>query len=301
MLLKPNLRLLMKPGKYPKSIFILLFFSIGLVTFAKTSYNQHEITNQTISTINYLTQKYANQKDLPTNKLLIKVALEFLDKPYVRNTLEVNNNEKIIVNLSQFDCTTFAENCLAISRIIKNNGINQDVESFKMELTKIRYRNGNLQGYTSRLHYFSDWMYDNEQKKIVENISCKLGAFPYRSYVNYMSINSSKYRMLANKSNDIRLTKLIENNISRRNGYYVPKNQLIKYENKILDGDIIGITTNIPGLDMSHVVIAYHQNGQLHFIHASSKYGKVIISSETLTEYLMNHKDATGVMIARPL
>ncbi len=291
----------MQFSKYLKSFILLQFVFISTITFAKTTYSQNKLTNEAKYTINYLTQKYANQKNVRTGELMIKIALEFLNKPYVGNTLEVNRSEKIILNLSQFDCTTFAENCLALSRIIKNGSKSQQLKSFKKELTNIRYRSGKIKGYPSRLHYFSDWMYDNEQKNIIENISCKLGAFSFNNYVDYMSVNSTKYKMLANKNKDIRKTKLIENNISKRNSCYIPKNELVKYEYEILDGDIIGITTKIPGMDMAHVVLAYHQNGKLHIIHASSKYHKVVISSETLVEYLMNREDATGIMVARPI
>ncbi len=284
-----------------KFFIILHFIIVSNVSFAKTSYTQNELTNEAKHTINYLSQKYANQRNLSTGELIIKVALEFLDKPYVGNTLEINKKENIILNLSQFDCTTFAENCLAISRVIKSKSKTKNLKTFKKELTTIRYRNGNLKGYTSRLHYFSDWIYDNEQKKIVKNISCELGAFAFNNYVDYMSVNSAKYKMLANKSKDIYKTKIIEDKISKRNSCYIPKNELVKYEHEILDGDIIGITTKIPGMDMAHVVLAYHQNGQLHIIHASLKHKKVVISNETLQEYLMNREDATGIMVARPI
>lgn len=291
----------MQFSQYLKSIILLQLVFICTFTFAKTTYSQNRLENEARYTISYLTQKYANQKNVRTGELMIKVALEFLDKPYVGNTLEVNKNEKIILNLSQFDCTTFAENCLALSRIIKNGSKYQQLKSFKKELINIRYRSGKIKGYPSRLHYFSDWMYDNEQKNIVENISCKLGAFSFNNYVDYMSENSSKYKMLANKNKDIHKTKLIEKNISKRNSCYIPKNELTNYEDKILDGDIIGITTKIPGMDMAHVVLAFHQNEKLHIIHASLKYKKVVISRETLMQYLMNREDATGIMIARPI
>lgn len=292
--------LIMKNSNYIKLFILFQLVFICNLSFSKSNYSPRQLKRETKITLDYLTQKYRSCGNMPTGELMIKIALEFLDKPYVGNTLEVYKSEKTILNLSQFDCTTFAENCLAISRIIKSERKKQNLQSFKKELTKIRYRNGNRNGYTSRLHYFSDWINDNEQKNIVMNISNQLGAFKFNNFVDYMSTHSSEYKMLANKSKDINKIKIIESNISQRTSFYIPKNELTNYENKIQDGDIIGITTNIPGMDMSHVVLAYHQNGQLHFIHASLKFHKVIISSETLVEYLTNRQDATGIMVARP-
>lgn len=291
----------MRNSSYIKFLVLLLFVFVCAISFAQSSYSPRQLKKETKITIDYLTQKYRGCENMPTGELMIKVALEFLDKPYVSNTLEVNKREKLVLNESQFDCTTFAENCLALSRTIKNETKKQHgLALYKKELMKIRYRNGKMKGYTSRLHYFSDWIFDNEQKGIVKNMSCELGAFPFNNYVDYMSAHAGEYKMLANSKKDISKTKFIEENISKRNSCYIPKGELMNFEDKINDGDIIGITTNIPGMDMAHVVLAYHQNGRLHIIHASLKYKKVVISTETLDEYLMNRKDATGIMVARP-
>lgn len=288
-------------SKYIKILMLFLFVILTSVCFSRNSYTQYQLSYDAKNILSYLTLKYSNQKNIPTGDLVIKIALEFLDRPYFPNTLEVNKYERLIVNLNQFDCTTLAENCLAMSRYIKKGEYSNNLRSFIKELTFIRYRNGKIKGYTSRLHYFSDWIYQNQEKNVVQDLSYKIGSYQFNNFVNYMSVHSTKYKMLANKKKEIYKTKIIENQISKRNSYYIPKNELVNYEHLIKDGDIIGITTNITGMDMSHVVLAYHQNEELHIIHASLKYGKVMISKETLEEYLMNRKDATGIMIARPL
>jgi hypothetical protein len=83
--------------------------------------------------------------------------------------------------------------------------------------------------------------------------------------------------------------------------YYIPKTKLVEFEDKLLDGDIAGITTDIEGLDISHTVLLIRKNNRIHLLHASSNAGKVVISEETLEDYLNNNRHSTGIMVARPL
>ena len=63
--------------------------------------------------------------------------------------------------------------------------------------------------------------------------------------------------------------KKIEKKISRRKYYYIPQDSIDNVADKIHSGDIIGITTNIGGLDIAHTGIAYKDKaGQLYFMHA---------------------------------
>ncbi len=43
----------------------------------------------------------------------------FEDSPYAEHSLE-HEPEALVVNLREFDCTTFVESCLAISRTIRS-------------------------------------------------------------------------------------------------------------------------------------------------------------------------------------
>lgn len=46
---------------------------------------------------------------------MLKYGLSFLKTPYVAHTLEVNDEEKLVVNFDEVDCTTFVEYVLALS------------------------------------------------------------------------------------------------------------------------------------------------------------------------------------------
>ena len=67
----------------------------------------------------------------------------------------------------------------------------------------------------------------------------------------------------------------------------------------IMDGDIIAITTKLPGLDIAHVGIAEYRNGKLHLLHASSTLGKVVVSDTPLSHMLNNNKSWTGIRVVR--
>jgi len=236
---------------------------------------------------------------LETGLLVVKVGKLFLETPYVANTLEVGDTEKMVINLRELDCTTFAENCLALARTIQKK--NPDFNGFVDELKTIRYRNGLMNEYPSRLHYFSDWIYDNDQKKLVKNVSKEIGNTALAVKVNYMSTHPEDYPVLKKHPDFVKEIAFQESEITNRENWYIPKNKLAECESLLQDGDILGITTMIPGMDISHVVIAVRKDGRIHIMHASLSHHKVLISDETLQQYLNTHKATIGIMVARPL
>jgi hypothetical protein len=81
----------------------------------------------------------------------------------------------------------------------------------------------------------------------------------------------------------------------------LPQDQIEANENLIKNGDIIALTTAIPGLDITHTGIAIREkDGRIHLLHASSS-GMVEISELPLADYLKKIKKNTGIMVARPL
>ena len=234
-----------------------------------------------------------------TGLLMIQVGELLMGTPYVANTLEVGGKEKMVVNLRELDCTTFAENCLALARTIQNE--NPTYAHFVDELKSIRYRDGILIDYPSRLHYFSDWIFNNDKKKLVKSVSHEIGNIAFNNKVSFMSKHPESYPVLNNNPGFVGEIEIRETEISNRKSWYIPKNRFTEYEHMLQDGDIIGITTNMQGMDISHVVIAIHKAGRIHLMHASLKYKKVIVSTETLEQYLNTYKSITGIMVARPL
>lgn len=234
--------------------------------------------------------------DKPLNEITIEVAKSFLGTKYVAYTLETEGDELLVVNLRGLDCTTYLENTVVFSRLIKRK--ETSFKSYVNELKKIRYRNGKPDKYPSRLHYFSDWLHNNKQKGIITDISRELGGRVFDKTINFMTQNRDKYKQLSNDDFFLEMQEIeLEN--KQHKFFYIPKSQIRNIENKILDGDLIAITTTINGLDIAHVTIAIHINERLHIIHASSKAGEVVISEEPLTDYLKEHKSQSGIMVSR--
>lgn len=242
----------------------------------------------------------ANIKNLPIGEAIVEVGKSFQGTEYIGGTLEVNpRSERLIVRLTGFDCVTFVENGLVFARCLKKD--KTTFEDYKSELLKIRYRNGAIDGYGSRLHYFTDWIYDNEVKEIVKDITQQIGGIEYAKEINFMSKHPDSYKQLSDKQN-LENIRIVEEAINSRTRYYIPGKSISKIYDSLKDGDIIATTTNIEGLDVTHTgYVCKGEDGGTYFLHASSKGREVIISSNQLQDYVEEDSKKTGIIVARPL
>ncbi|MDR2149021.1 MAG: DUF1460 domain-containing protein [Tannerella sp.] len=232
------------------------------------------------------------------NNIIIRTALFFKDRPYVAHTLE-KDPETLVVNLREFDCTTLVESVLALSRTLKYYP-DPVFENFCGELQKIRYRNAEIQDYTSRLHYTSDWVFENERKGLVKDVTRQIGGEPYPVNVSFMSSHPDSYPQLEKYPDFVNAMAKKEKEISERKNYaLIPKNKIKSSEKGIENGDIVCFVTDIKGLDISHVGFLYIEKGVLTFIHASSQQKKVIVNPESLIDYVSGIKSNKGIMTVR--
>jgi hypothetical protein len=257
-----------------------------------------EITNEQICQRKLALAVKESLGILPIGDVMVTVGSSFIGAPYVAGTLEQPGEERLVVNLQGFDCVTFVESTLALSRCIKSG--KHSFEDFKKQLQLIRYRRGRIDGYPSRLHYFSDWIDDNAGKNVVRNISQEIGGVAYEKPVTFMSSHFSSYKQLADKS-FLGKIKELESLISDRLHFSVPKERVKSVEQKLDSGDVIGITTSTDGLDIIHTGMALRVNGILKYLHAPLSTGKVQITEHSLVDYLSTRKSQTGIMVARPL
>ena len=228
---------------------------------------------------------------------MVAVGKTFKGSPYVAQTLELEGSEALVINLQEFDCTTYVENVLAFSLMLKKE--QTEFDAFSSLLQNIRYRDGELKGYSSRLHYFTDWIDNNEEKGLVRDITKEVGGIPLDKDINFMSGHRDLYPMLEddNSFEDIKKT---EERLSQKTLYYLPREKVAASEELIHNGDIIALATSIGGLDVTHTGLAYREKeGRLHLLHASSS-GEVKISEKPLADYLMGVSKNTGIIVARP-
>ena len=239
-------------------------------------------------------------KKLPVSGLIIETARFFLNKPYVASTLELEP-EGLVINLRELDCTTFVETVLALSRAVKLYDI-PTIENFGEQLRNIRYRRGNIGNYTDRNHYFSDWVYENETRGHIKDVTKEIGGVPYKLNLGFMSSHPDSYKQLKANPEFVEAIKKKEDEISQRDVYYIiPEASIKSCEKEMKDGDIVSFVTDIEGLDVSHVGFIHLNKGVVTFIHASSSAKKVIVNPQSLLVYVGKNKRNTGVMIARPM
>ena len=227
---------------------------------------------------------------------MLEIGRFFLGTPYRTGVLETKGPERLVIHLRGFDCATFVENVVVLARLIKSR--ENSFEAFQRLLLKIRYRHGVLQGYSSRLHYFSDWIHDNQKKGFVKEVTAKIGGRPFRKTVTFMTAHSVLYPLLKDAVT-LRRMMSVERMISRRSLFFIPKKALRRLENRIHNGDLIAITTKTEGLDVQHVGFAAKVKHRIHLLHASSREGRVVFSQETLYRYLMQSTTRSGIMVAR--
>lgn len=229
--------------------------------------------------------------------LLEKIGRSFIGAPYKAHTLEVGNEESLVINLHEFDCTTFVETCLALTTTFKMGGYTFD--SYQYILKRIRYRDGYIDGYNSRLHYFTDWISDNSVLGYVKDVTKIFDGIPYPNQVNFMSTHPALYQQLAKDSSLIDGLVEIEQAISKRQYYYIPKEAIGKIEPYLEEGWIVAFTTDIKGLDVIHTGITVRVGSKIHLLHASSEAGMVVVTEEPLVDYVMRNKHQTGIMLLK--
>ena len=280
-----------------KCLFLLLFFlSIGLYPLSGQESNVIYQPEDTVIFNRYI-HIFASRKNLPTGELVIQTAEFFLKKPYVPRTLEVNaHSEKLVINLRQFDCTTFVESCLSLVRVLQHR--QPSFKAFCEELKKIRYRDGELTDYSSRLHYFSDWITNNEKKGKVMNLTHEFGGVPFVIEANIMTSRPELYPAMKDLMVKYEMKK-IEQNVSDRRYFRLPKE--LPANSRIRNGDILCLTTKGSGVGISHVGFALRQGEILYFLNASQTAQKVEISAVPFIQLISQREKTTGYMVVRPL
>lgn len=218
---------------------------------------------------------------------------------YAAGTLDRDSVEKLQPYLQETDCTTFVETVLALARTAVKKQSTWD--EYCRQLTALRYRNGKIDGYLSRLHYFSDWIANNEQKGFVTDITKISGGVPDTLRLYFMSRNADRYPALQRNATLVDGIAVQERSLNGKIIYYLPTFRLDSASlATIQSGDIIAFTTDIPGLDIAHVGIAIQNDGEVHLIHASSSQGRVVVENRSILQQLKDNKKFSGIRIIRP-
>ena len=230
---------------------------------------------------------------------ILDVARRYLGVPYVAGVLEEAGEELLVIDEQRLDCTTFVE--LSVAHWMTEHS---DTLSFERCVQMLRYRDGVVDGYLSRLHYFSDWVAENSRRDIWYELLPEDDSSIWRCdtlALSYMSSHPQSYPYLREKPWAIDSMRTIEQRYSYRPIYYIGKEWLgmSPEDLPIRDGDILALVTDIEGLDVTHLGFACWRGRNLHMMHASMTHGRVVIDERTLYDYLKERNNCLGVRVVR--
>ena len=243
--------------------------------------------------------------------MMKQAALERLGTPYVAGLLDPEGPETLLVPFLETDCMIFVETCLAAVLTARDD--NPSYEKLTENVRRLRYRATEEAAskdlhpvrYETRLHYATGWIRNLVKEGLAEDLTMETGGVRSATKLDFMSRNYKKYRQMADADSDTEAAARLEgiSNMEKKLNEepmtYIPKALIHAIEGEIMDGDIVFFTTSIAGLDVSHMAIAYHHDGIVGFIHASSNAGEVIIDPESISNYALSRKTCTGIKIVR--
>lgn len=284
-----------------RHIFTLLF-ALWLIPAIAVGADKEAVTYQKQDSIT-VCRLLAASRQLPRGtNLQLFFARKFLGLPYVAHTLEINDDEHLVVNTRQLDCTTLVENVTALTLCAQRGQYTW--RDYLRTLTAMRYRNGKITDYTSRIHYFTEWITANTKEGIVTEIQSPNPPFSavQQVSVSFMSNHPKSYKALRNHPEYVADIKKMEQQVSGQRFRYIPKTAVRNHSQlrkAVKDGDIIAITCRKKGLDIAHLGFAVWKEGKLHLLNASQLRGQVVEEPKILYEYLQEHPTHTGIRIIR--
>ena len=268
------------------------------VTTTNTSKNIPDLPDTADGKILQKIINHAVENDLDRasmGTIVQKVAHQFLGAEYKAGLLDTSPQETLVISLKQFDCLLFVETVLAIANNIAQK--DYSYQAFTQGVENQRYWNGKMNGYCSRLHYFFDWVQDNQRRGNVINITQNLGGINTIKKLNFMTNHRHSYPNLAKNDTNFKCIARVEASLSPTFNY-IPTTNIRQIYSQLQPGDVIGVATDIAGLDFTHTGFVYHQpDGNLGLIHASPA-GKVVIAKD-LQNYVGNVKNAIGIVVTR--
>lgn len=229
----------------------------------------------------------------------VRVALFLRSTPYVAGTLDRSPGREVCeLILDGFDCVTLVETCFAFARVLKAaSGVS--AEAVADEIQAFRYRGGRMGGFESRLHYACDWLADNALRG---RIALPLKEEPLRQKwskrLDFMSTHPRAYPALLGRPDRIEKIAEVERRVSSQNLDWVASANVQRVEPLLESGDMVALTTDVPGLDCSHTGLIYRDGPRARLLHASSAQNKVFLDVP-LTQYVQRSNRITGVFVGR--
>ena len=230
--------------------------------------------------------------------LITRSARLQLGTPYL-DTPQNDRPEKLQLELSSFQCVSFVESVLAISRCTWNG--TRDTQCFVQEVQNLRYRQGELRGYDSRLHYFVEWLEDNSQRGHLQPITRSLGGVATDHRFSFMSDHPQRYPALKDQ-NMLRAIEATETRLSQQPSVVLDRANISPAQKRLQDGDLVAFVGSKKGLLITHAgFVDRSRDGKARVLHASSHHKRVVLTRTDLADYVLRRTERRGVLLSRPL
>lgn len=243
-------------------------------------------------------------QSLPIGEVTAIIGATFVGTPYEPGTLELPGPERLVVNLRTFDCVTLVEHALVLARLARDADVDPESDTFRdryrESLIRLRYRNAEIDGYASRLHYFTEWLDAGIDRGDFDEITDALGGLPDTRPIHFMSSNPEAYRQLNESPELIQRIADIESELSERTRLFIPQDAIADIEDRIQNGDIIAAVSTVDGLDIAHTGLALRVGDRLHLLHAPLVGDSVEVSELPLAERIQGISGQMGIRVVRP-
>jgi hypothetical protein len=194
---------------------------------------------------------------------------QFLGQTYRPSPLigSVDTPEVFTASLNGFDCVTYIETILALSR-------SATVADFVKWLRKIRYEQGRIQ-WNRRNHYMTGWIRNNAREGIIRHMRNGMPAVTKERILDVVpGLAAQRTRLQC-----------------------IPKSSLRSLKSHLQTGDLIFFASTRKNLDIFHGGIIVRDGKRILMRHASRSRGTVV--EQNLDEFLKANRMA-GVIVVRP-
>ena len=206
------------------------------------------------------------------------------------------------INIDELDCTTFIETLYALTRTTLTGRYSW--RDYAANLENLRYRDGQMGDYSSRLHYISDWIVNNHARGNLVEVTADL---PHATYmvktIDFMTQHKDSYRSLKGDSAMVEKIRRFEMGYRNHRMPYLKKSWLGDKAVKaaLRNGDFVGLVTKVEGLDISHLGIIHKDDkGEIYLLDASMSGGKVMLEKKNLRDHLSGNKSTClGIRVFR--
>lgn len=178
-----------------------------------------------------------------------------------------DQKEVLTASVDGFDCVTFVESVLALAS-------SDSVDEFANTLRLIRYRDGEV-GWTTRNHYMTDWIRENQRAGFVRNLTRGRGVVRRERHLNVVP-GLPEHRVQVSS---------------------LPKTEFMDRLRLVRSGDLAFFVSTRKNLDVYHCGVLIRGGEDVFMRHAARSRGHVV--EEPVVDFLGRNR-MVGVILIRP-